>query len=220
MAEADKLYAEGQFEKARLAYAATLQETPDQPTSFFYNFGTIALQSGKMGEAYVLLKKAALASPFDSQIQNNLRQAQEKISPALKAIQPVSWFSWWPVNARAVAWPIWLIASLLLLLPASWALRGSDRLQAWEWSALALSGFCFFGTLASAWQDRMPAAGIIAEAKVLSGPEKTYPGISALEPGSLVNIEEVRGNWLKVRYFDANHQETVGWVESPTALKF
>lgn len=167
-----------------------------------------------------MLKKAALASPFDREIQNNLRQAQEKISPPLRAIQPVSWFSWWPASARAIIWPIWLIASLLLFVPVAWALRGADQLQPWQWSAVALSGFCFLGTLGAAWQDRMPAAGILANAKVLSGPEKTYPGISTLEPGSLVNVEETRGDWLKIRYLDANRQETVGWVESPTALKF
>lgn len=210
--------APGQWEEASRPYRESLSTEGAQPAAFFYNFGTAALQSGAAGEAFVLLTRAALMNPFDPATRHNLRLAEAKVPASARAIRPANWISWWPQPLRAVPWTAWLLTSLLLFLPwfhGAWK-TGRFLSQRWPWLATGAS-FLALASLAG-WQTRHPAAGLLHNAKVLSGPGSTYPEISSLEPGSLVSLEEKRDGWTKIRYLDARGQDAVGWVETPTTL--
>jgi len=69
-------------------------------------------------------------------------------------------------------------------------------------------------------QMRVPVYGVMALAKVKSGPGTTFTDITTLEPGSLVNQEASRDGWLKIRFLKEEADvETVGWVEPGTVLE-
>lgn len=218
--EAEQLYTQGQFEKARQVYRDAMAELPTLPPSFFYNFGTTAFHAGAIGEAYVLLTAASIASPLDKDTQKNLHLVHARLPATVKSIRPATWISWWPELARFFSWQAWLIVGLLAFSPFLWARRRGDAAAPWQLTLLLLSLFSLFFAAGEAWQARLAIGGITSSAKVLSGPGKTYPGISSLDPGSLVNVEESRDGWVKIRYLDSRLQDTVGWVESPTVLKF
>jgi len=220
LAEAEKLYAEGQFEKSRQQFKSALAENSDRGAAFFYNYGTAALQAGSIGESFVALQRASLSAPLDGDIQDNFRRSAASLPAAAKSVQPLSWFSWWPGALRAINWKVWLLISLLFLAPFLWLCRRKGEMSPIAGGNLVAA--LLFLSLAglSAWQSRFLAGGIIAATKVMSGPAQTYPGISSLEAGALVNIEEKRDGWSKLRYRNANLQETVGWVESPSVLEF
>lgn len=218
LAAAEKSYNEGQWAKAAEAYRSVLADQKKLPAAFYYNYGTAALQAGAPGEAYVALWKARLASPLDKDVRHNLQITKEKLPARVAALSPATWISWWPAEARGIPWQAWLVGAVLALLPFLWAKRKKETTAPWQWSTLIISVFFLLGGLATLWEVRSPAAGIKASTKVTSGPGKSYPEITTLEAGALVNLEEEREGWAKVRYVSPSGQETVGWVESPTVL--
>jgi hypothetical protein len=214
--QANKLYEDGQFEKARQVYEEARQQA-ELPNGYFYNLGTVALKAGAAGEAYVALRRAMRAKPFDRDIRANLELAHAKISPSAAAIRPANWISWWPESLQWIRWQAWACAGLIFLIPFLWGAKNNP--VPWQWGMLVLA-LSFGAAAALAFRQHHPgAAGIIQPTKVFSGPGSTYPEITSLEAGSLVSLEESRDKWVKIRYLDSRLQETVGWVESATALK-
>lgn len=216
LADADKQFAAGEFEKARAIYRAHAQE-PGHPAAFFYNLGTAALRAGAVGEAYVALRRAALASPFDKDTKVNLQIARSKLPAAAAAVRPASWISWWPDALRWIPWQAWACVGLLALIP--FLLGAKNALLPWHFTMGFAALILLLGASLAGWQSRVATAGIIQSTKLFSGPGKSYPEITSIDSGSLVSLEESRDNWFKIRYLDSRLQETVGWVEAPTALK-
>lgn len=214
-AEGVKLFQEGQFEQARQIFRA---DAPHASTpSFFYNYGTAALKAGAAGEAYVALWRASLASPFDADIQNNWQMARAKLSPNAAQARPATWISWWPDAVRWAPWQAWALAGLLFAIPFLWAVRAGADVK--DWMLASIAGIFLVAASLTAWQNRYPAAGLLQETKIFSGPGKTYPEISPISAGSLVSLEETRDGWCKIRFLGSRLQESVGWVEESTVLK-
>jgi hypothetical protein len=214
--DADKHFAAGEFEKARAIYHAQAQGA-GHPAAFYYNLGTAALRAGAAGEAYVALRRAALASPFDPDTKVNLQIARAKLPAGPASIRPASWISWWPDALRWIPWQAWACAGLLALIPL--LLGAKSALLPWHYTMGFAALILLLGASLTGWQSRVGTAGIIQATKIFSGPGKSYPEITSIDSGSLVSLEESRDNWFKIRYLDSRLQETVGWVEAPTALK-
>lgn len=216
LADADKHFAAGEYEKARAIYHAHAQE-PGLPAAFFYNLGTAALRAGATGEAYVALRRAALASPLDADAKVNLQIARSRLPATAAAVRPASWISWWPNALRWIPWQAWACAGLLALIPLLIGAKGA--LLPWHWTMGFAALVLLIGASLTGWQGRIGTAGIIQGSKLFSGPGKTYPEITSIDSGSVVSLEESRDGWFKIRYLDSRLQETVGWIEAPTALK-
>ncbi len=221
LSQAEKLYQSGEWEKARQLYKAELGATPDAshlPPAFFYNYGTAAAKAGAIGEAYVALLRAASSRPLDSDSRANLKLVQRQVPAAVLAVQPSLWFSWWPSELRNIPWRAWALLTLLCLAVVLWKLGTAGRAFPSGLSA-ALALLCLTAGLAWA-QERLPVYGVIAPAKVKSGPGGTYSDITTLDPGSLVNQEATREGWLKIRFAKLGADvETVGWLEPGTVLE-
>lgn len=215
LVEADKLYAAGEFAKARQIYREELK--PGRPAAFYYNFGTAALRAGAFGEAHTALWRSALSSPFASDARANLALARAKLAPSALGVRPANWIAWWPEILRPWPWAVWLCAGLALLAPFLYLAQGG--LLPGQWGLLAGAVFFLSAAALAFYQQEPGAAGLLVNTKVLSGPAKSYPEITSIEAGSLVSLEESRDGWVKIRYLDSRLQETVGWVESPTVLK-
>jgi len=218
--EARKHYGEGQWEKSRQLYGEMMREKEKELSSaFFYSHGTASLKAGATGEAHALLWRAAFLSPFDRDISHNLQVTRERLNPEIRAISPATWIPWWPVKARPPPWQLWLFLAMFTATPALWALRRLGGIFPWQSTMLAFASIIALAGLLGGWQSRSAVGGLVSEAKLLSGPGATYPGISTLSAGSLVNLEETRDGWVKIRFIDSKLQETVGWIESQAVLK-
>jgi hypothetical protein len=218
--DALKLSAEKQWGKATELYRSLNKKSDSLSPAFYFDYGTTALQAGLTGEANAMLWRAAFAAPFDNDIRGNLEITQEKLAPDVRAVRPATWFSWWPEGARTLPWQIPVLCGLLLLGPV--LLSVGRKRRALSPAMLSLAGLAsvalFVGGF-SAWQTSTPAAGVVQSTSVNSGPGASYPQITSIQAGSLVNLEESRDGWSKIRYVDSRLQESVGWVESSTVLK-
>jgi tetratricopeptide (TPR) repeat protein len=217
VAEAGKHAAKAEWEQAQALYAEALKADPARPAAFFYNYGTVALRNNQAGAASVLLLKSLRLNPFDGDARANLRQARGKMGPQALAVRPASWLSWWPDDARAFPVSLWWILGLAFLTPF---LLVSVRRQnpGWRWPALLAASFFLAGGACAAWDQRYQQGGLLAVAKILSGPAPTFPEIGNLDAGALLSLEEEREGWYKIRYLNPAMQEVVGWVESPAVL--
>jgi tetratricopeptide (TPR) repeat protein len=216
LSKAETAFGEGQWESAREIYRDMMQDRPDLPSGFYYNYGTIALRAGSAGEAFVLLQKAALSDPLDRDVRANFQLARAQLPEKARSIQPATWVSWWP--ARGISWQAWLLAAMLTIGPFLWAKSRRRRSQAWQ-EVLAVAGlFLLIGGFLAVWQLRSPAAGLLTAAKVFSGPGPSFLEITSLEAGSLVNLEEAREGWTKIRFRAGQGPATAGWLETPALL--
>jgi hypothetical protein len=220
--DGDSLAASGDWPKAAAAYEASWRSGSAPSTSaFYYNFGTTSLRAGNPGAARALLWKARFLAPLDSDIRDNLLLAEGRLSGAVSPLRPATWFDWWPGSLRVIGWPWLLAATLAAFAPALWLFgrESSAENSPSRWVALAV-GVLFAAALGiSLLEKRYPAAGVVAPAKLLSGPAASFPPIGTLEPGTLVNVEEDRENWRKLRFTNAKLQEVVGWSESHNLLE-
>lgn len=216
--EAEKFYRAGEWEKARVAYGEIASSGAAQlPSSLYYNLGTASLRAGATGAAYAYLLKALSSRPLDSDALQNLRLAEIKMSAAVRAVRPASWISGWPLPAHFFLAGFWLLP--LLICSAGWmraatSSRGRKRVLGWAVGttlalALAIVGY---------QQSSAEAAAVVKSAQVKSGPASTYPDIVGLEAGSVVNTEERREGWTKIRFTSPDQSESVGWIEATALL--
>lgn len=219
--QAEKLFQSGDWEKARQAFKAELAATPDAsnlPPAFFYDYGTALARAGATGEAYVSLLRAAFAMPFDSDTKHNLRLVEGQVPASVRSVQPASWFAWWPSGLRMLPWKLWIALGLLCSAAALALIRLADRSLSIGAAVLAALLLLWGGL---AWsQARFSVYGVVALAKVKSGPASTFSDITTLEPGSLVTEETTKESWLKIRFQKPeSDEEIVGWVEPTSVLK-
>jgi hypothetical protein len=218
--EAEQFYRSQEWERARVAYDtiyASRRPESSLPASFYYNYGTILMRAGQPGAAYIHLRKAESLAPFNADIRHNRRLSAEQVSPTARASMPYTWLAWWPAELRFLPWQVWLCGFLLTTAPALWLTIWRPK-SVWRPVLLALSiPLLLIGMLAG-WQARQHVAGALQTSTLRSGPGTTFPEISKLEAGSLVNKEETRDGWVKVRY-RRNLQDIVGWIELPTILE-
>lgn len=215
MAEAEKLYQSGEWEKARQAYEHVLASGEQLPPAFYYNFGTVSLRASKAGAGYVYLLKALSQSPFDGDVAYNLRMARNALPASARATHPSSWISAWPLSWHFFPVEFFFLPFLAALGFTLWtaAEKGKSKFipaTALSFILLVVAGIGFY-------QTHSTVAGVISAAKIKSGPGASFPDITLLEPGSVVDTEEAREGWTKIRFSGSDGAELVGWAE-PGAL--
>lgn len=217
----EELFRQGKWKEAADEFKRSLGDslTNGSPGHVsLYNLGTALAKSGETGEAYGVLLKGYYKNPFDADLNHNLAFVEKRLSQNSRNILPNTWIRWWPHLVRAIPFPVWLLFSFASLLPVLWfAAKPSNSPGRYVGTAFSLS-FLLIG-LFNIWQSRYPVSSIIKQAQIRSGPDSSFEEIANMEPGSLVNVEENRDGWLKVRFQTQNSQEIVGWIESHTTLR-
>ena len=162
--------------------------------------------------------KAQHAAPLDSDIRYNLAIAKQKLSPNALAVVPAAWFSFSPPELHSLPKETWFFVGLFLIF-AAFFLRLLNMFMAGVKAFFLVAGlFLLFGGL-EYWQTAKPIAGTVNPIKVKSGPDQTFPEIISLDGGALVNMEELRDKWRKIRFQIRGGQESVGWVEDSQLLR-
>lgn len=219
--QAEELYRSGDWKKAAEAYKGLTEASLKEgkvSAPLLYNYGTALAKAGSIGEAYVVFWKAFYLAPLDGDIRFNLTLAETKLPEALKSVKPATWFSWWPKIAQPFSFKIWLCIALLFSAVLIWLLKvNAPSAPKMSCGAVLL---IFLGlSLLSFYQNNEKAAGLMSTTKIRSGPNDSFPEITTLDTGSLVNLEEMRDGWYKIRFQSAQNQETVGWIPSATVLE-
>lgn len=216
--KAEEFYRAGDWAKATEAYKGAIEPQLNQNTAapwLLYNYGTALLKTGANIEAYSFLLKAFYLSPLDSDIRHNLKMAAEKIPEPTKSIRPSTWVSWWPDMLRPAPTSIWLSISLLFTALFFWWVNAKDKSLGYTFLGVGI----LFGIISavSFSQNATPAGVLLKDSKIRSGPDAKFQEITTVVGGAIVNLEERRDAWVKIRYLNGE-QETVGWLEAPTVL--
>ena len=216
---AELLFRQGKWQESVAAFKKAMGNDLDNASpGALYNLGTALAKSGANAEAYAILLKAHYRQPLDGDINHNLSLLEKKIAPTAVSVRPYTWFTWWPEFLRAMPLSVFLLLSLAALAPALWIIGSKSKSPIFA-PCLFLFTLFLFMSLLGQWQGRYPVLALTVTSKLRSGPETSFQEITTLEAGSLVNLEETRDLWHKVRFQTPNSQETVGWIESSTALR-
>ncbi len=219
--EAATLDASGQSQKAKDLLLTTLQTGEESENSILlFNLGILSTKTNQVGEAFVYFSNALWLDPLFSEARIARTDVQKKLTPMAASTKPKTWFNWWPDQVRFLSWQPWLLCALLVLALWLGSRPNLRAMESWQWGALALFFLTSGAALTLVMEQRLPVAGILKTTKVLSGPDSSFPEISSIDSGALVNIEEKKSNWLKIRFQNNTKKEAVGWIESPTALAF
>lgn len=219
--EAVNLDATGQSQKAKDLLLANMSQSSAQENQvLLFNLGVVSTKLNQMGEAFVYFTGALWANPFFSEAREARKITASKLAPAQLTTRPQTWFLWIHDDLRFFSWQPWFVLALIFSAIFLRYYPRSGQLETWHWGTIGIFLFSLGMGCLLALESRQSVAGIIQNTKVLSGPDRTFPEITSIAPGSLVNVEEKKSTWLKIRYQNTGKKEAVGWIESPTALIF
>jgi len=220
MAEANRDYQDGHFERSIAVYRSLLQAGYHSP-ALHHNLGNAYFRTGQLAKARLQYELALLLAPRDAIILRNRDQLLAQLEDRFEA------------GGRFFLWE-WRDKTMLLMGPAGWGwlaflFAGAAavlglllfRLPAWRqkwrgWTALVASllafGFCLHLSLArSNWQHHNPHSILFAsEVTLRIAPDSSAQALFALHAGTQVRRLDQIGNWTKVRL--ANQR--VGWLPS------
>lgn len=215
--EANKLYEQGRFGAAAVAYEALLEMGQTTPTVYF-NLGNARFKNGEVGRAIQAFRQAERLAPRDAGIQSNLLYARRSVKGAEEAA--VSWARRWlgRLSGNEWAWAATLLSWVFFLCLAlrEWRPELRTRLR---W-AVRISGILWVGSVLAlvSVMDRgsqTQAVVVVKEAAVRFTPLDESPVVfNALDGWELVVLGQKsagagQGDWLEVR--DAASR--TGWVK-------
>lgn len=222
LAEANALYAAGQFEVAAGAYREAMQ-TGHDGARVQYNLANALHRSGQLGEAIAHYLAARRMAPRDPDIGANLQQAlrQRSLGPPAP---PPSWLHalWAEATGRltlnelagAAAACYWLaMAGVAALLLGVGPRRPLTR---------AAIAFGVLGLIAATlavgrwWRfHRTAEAVVVAEATELrTGPGESFESVQTLSEGWMLQVHERQSDWWRV----TAEGGSTGWVRAAAAI--
>ncbi len=208
--EANKLYYEGKFSDATVAYEKLLASRFVSPALYF-NLGNAWFKSGQIGRAIVAYKMARKLTPHDPDVRANLQFARNQIQGP--SYSPNRWerelnklsLDEWTLLAAGAVW-LWLLLVTALQWRPSWklSLRGYVI-------GLALVSVAFCCCLAaSIYQTRVVQTAVLIapEAVVRSGPLDESQNAFVLHDGAELRVLDRKDQWLLV----TTGPRRVGWL--------
>jgi tetratricopeptide (TPR) repeat protein len=209
-AEAKAAYDAGEPAKAAAIYQRVLDGGFVSPELLF-NLGNAHFRAGQSGEAIRRYRQALVLSPGDADIRANFRFAVERTGAAVpepwllaEVFRRASRETWTKVAVGA--W--WIGASLVALswllprarIPAGWTAGLAGMVM-----VLGVTGARLSGGLTGSREAVTLAAGL----EIRSAPASESTALVRLPEGSIVDILEDGGPWLRVR-----SGKDSGWVPS------
>lgn len=210
-AEANRLYEQGKFAEAALAYDALHASGVTSPALWF-NLGNAWFKSGQTGRAIAAYREAARLAPRDPDVQANLKFARE--SAGTRSAEPAWWRRRPALSLDEWAWlttgALWLWLGLLTV--GLW--RPAWRQPLLPWRRLALAGLTIIAVMAvRAVREELngrTAVVIVPEAVVRYGPLEESQSQFTLRDGAEVEVLDRHADWAQIR--DA--QRRTGWIKT------
>lgn len=180
----------------------------------YYNLGNAHMKNGDLGHAIWWYERALRWMPHDPDLKFNLDYARTKIrdevpKPGL-SLQRVLFFWKYALSPYAVRWAAIASFWLFWMLLAIRVWRGRRSPGAAGVVCLVVALVLSATAVVHYVEDRYRKSGVIlpSEVSVRSGLSDTDTELFALHAGTLVRVEEERGDHVKVRFSD----EKIGWL--------
>jgi tetratricopeptide (TPR) repeat protein len=209
-AAANKLYAEGKFAEAALAYDAILK-TGAQSPALYFNAGNAEFKAGHLGKAIAAYRQAELLTPRDAELRANLAFVRNQVQGA--TLRPSSWHKWvgsLTLNEGAMlsAFFFWALFALLALRQLKPALAPKLRAAARLTAALALFSGAILGLQAANHFNASVAVVTVADATARSGPFDDAQSVFTARDGAELKVLQRHDDWVQV----VNRAGQIGWL--------
>ena len=207
---ANKLYAEGKFATAAVAYEQILQSGAVSPALWF-NYGNAEFKLGQLGRAIAAYRRAELLAPRDAEVRANLDFARKQVEgPMLRESRWQDWLGTltlneWTVLAAGAFWLVFLLFAVRQLRPA-WRprLRGLTAGVV----VLAILLCAGLGAVAVMHFTKPTAVVIESAATARSGPFAEAQDAFQAQDGEELAVLDRRDNWLQV----TDSSGRIGWL--------
>jgi tetratricopeptide (TPR) repeat protein len=213
---ANRLYAEGKFAEAAVAYGKIL-EAGRASSSLYFNLGNAFFKSGQIGRAIAAYRQAEQISPRDPDLRANLQFACNQVQgPTFRKGRWERWLSTLSLNEWTwlCAGSVWLMFTLLTVRQLRPAF--ARTLKNWTFAAGALAALlivCLVLTYAGSATNTI-AIVTVPEAAVRNSPFEESPNAFTARDGAELRVLDSKGEWLQV----TDGTRRVGWVKADAML--
>ncbi len=209
--QANKLYEQGRFPAAAVAYENLLR-SGQRSAAVYFNLGNACFKSGQVGKAIVNYRLAERLAPRDPAIRANLQFARGSV-PGSSTRSPGWWRRWgrqltldeWSELTMACFWLGVAIQIAGLLKPS---LRAQFRRS--TLAALIGTGVCASGLVPACIERyaNVPAVVIAREPILHHGPLDESPSVQTLRDGQELEVLDSKDDWLQV----SGAPRGIGWI--------
>lgn len=213
-----KHYKAGQFTAAAESWKAIAEKSVRNPY-LYYNLGNAYLKAGDTGRAILWYERAKLLSPGNPDLNFNLSHARTLVKDKKQeGIRIIDILFFWDsfIGERIIQ----IISICMSVVFFSWA-GVRVRKQAGIFSGkgiLLFAAFVFVSLIALVnyykHSLRQEAVIVAQEVAVRSGTAREATILFTLHAGTLVNIEQIQDNNLKILF----SKDMVGWIEQDEAI--
>jgi len=218
MAEANRLYEEGEFAAAAGRYQ-TLVDTGVEDGRLYYNLGNAYFKAGDLGRAILNYRRAQRLLPRDGDVATNLDLARAQTLDRIEvdgegAIvglvrRALGWFTL--DEAAFVALALWIVLVGLVIGAIFWRSRWRVLLTlAGAVAVLLFVGVLLIGARLLDERGQPPVVVVAPEVAVRSGPGDDYLTEFTLHAGAELRLVERREGWARV----ALPGDLQGWAKS------
>ena len=204
--KANRLYDDQEYEEARAAYEALLEQGAGG-AALLYNFGNACARTGDSGAAVLYYLRALRKSPRDSDIRQNLERIQPVINrkETFFLFKPLAWVkNRLSLNEWTILGSVFFIAGCLAL-GLSFVVRKFSFRRFFRNTSLTI--FILFAVIACFLGLRVYEQLIVQTAVVMqentiarSGPGEQFEELYELPAGTRVRIiSKPRNEWVRIR---------------------
>ncbi len=218
MAQADALYAAGNYAEAATEYQAVLN-TGKVSADLYYNLGNTYYRMGKIADAIIHYERALRLDANHQDAKHNLAFVQTLTIDKIDAVDHVFLVDWWKYIYRLAQADVWAYVSVslfvLCLLSLACYLFSSQMWLRKTGFAMAIVGLFFSITTAlcassrqAEMEDTSLAIVYMPTVTIKSSPDNSGNDLFILHEGTKVRIKSVVGEWSEIQTEDGN----TGWL--------
>jgi tetratricopeptide (TPR) repeat protein len=215
---ANKLYQDGRYEDAILAYESVINSGYESAT-LYYNLGNSYFRSNKLGNARLYYEKALKLNPDDEDAQANIQYLEGLLSDRFEEV-PIIFYKKW-INSIYISLSSnqWAYISMILfvisiLSVSVYLLLRNTLLRKTGFYSGLLFLLLSILSLTASWkqyqQIKKPDSAVVIDlsVNVKSAPRETGTGLFVLHEGAKVWLEDKTSGWQEIRLSDGRK----GWL--------
>ena len=216
---ANNAYSKGSYEKA-LQYYEGVQALGFESPELYFNIGNTYYKLDKIGMAILNYERAKKLSPFDEDINFNLKLTNQRTIDKIEPAPKLFLEEWWD-NLKSMhsekTWGIRSIICFVLFLTFLGVFITSNRIftkQFGFWLSIAffvLSAISFSISRSRFYDVQTKDAAVIlsSSAEIKNSPADSGIKLFILHEGTRVSTLESNGDWVKIELTS----EKIGWVK-------
>lgn len=210
----------GKYEEA-LALFKQLKRLGYQSPALDYNMGTTYLQLDSVGKSVLFLERALKHLPNDTQIQNNIRAARQKMEEAVIPVTPFflsEWVKRLNGGLSITGWAIlsilfaWILATLLIvqLRKLDWRFKRFQKVFIIASSCLLFFSVVMSLSASQRINQKDSAILMVSQTELRVGPDQMSTMLGKIFEGEKLSIKNQIDDWTQVELLNRD----LGWVRT------